>query len=84
MSKTLIILTFTMLFFGSALELINPEIFEKIDSKTQARQINSGSTNMDILLREGMGLMEVERRQLWLKLLVQKRKLPGMRMLFKI
>ena len=61
MSKTLIILTFTMLFFGSALELINPEIFEQIDSKTQARQINSGSTNMDMVLREGMGLIEVEK-----------------------
>jgi len=61
MSKTLIILTFAMLFFGSAFELINPEKFELIDSKTQAGQIDSTATNMEMLLRKGMGIMEVER-----------------------
>ena len=60
MSKTLIILTFAMLFFGSAFELINPEKFELIDSKTQAGQIDSTATNMEMLLRKGMGIMEVE------------------------
>ena len=61
MSKILIILTFAMLFFGSAFELINPEVSEHDDSQNQARQMNSTSTNMDMLLRKGMGLMEVER-----------------------
>lgn len=61
MSKTLIILTFAMLFFGSAFELVNHEKFELIDSKTQARQIDSTATSMEMLLRKGMGIMEVER-----------------------
>ena len=61
MPKTLIILTLIMLFFGSAFELINPEISEHVDSEIQARPMNSTSTNMNVLLREGMGLMEVEK-----------------------
>ena len=61
MSKTLIILTFSMLFFGSALELINPQDSVHSDSKTQAKPMSSASMNMDAVLREGMGLIEVEK-----------------------
>ena len=61
MPKTLIIFTLTMLFFGWAFELINPEVFDQVNSETQAGQMTSSSTKMDMLLRKGMGLVEVER-----------------------
>ena len=61
MTKTLIILSLLTLFFGSAFEVLDHEIFEQRDSNQPSAMMDSQPNDVARALRQGMGLMEVER-----------------------